>query len=159
MLISFAVTAKLIFAFVFAYARTRLSHNAAQIEQAASWENLLYANKMWTAKAGQNRQMHRLICRGLEHVCFCWFFRITCPCVISPITPHFYIVIGGIHYFLIFALKHILWVLVRTCNHNYCFEQKYEKSKKKNQLKIVIFTAVKNCCILHGRLFIMLCFL
>ena len=57
----------------------------------------------------------------------------------------------GIHYFLIFALKHILLVLVRT--HNICFEQKYEYSKK-NQLKIVIFTAVKNRCILHGSVFI-----
>ena len=72
----------------------------------------------------------------------------------------------GIHYFLIFALKYILWVLVRavlrlneavlTCTHNICFQQKYEKSKKKkNQLKIVIFTAVKNRCILHGRVFVM----
>ena len=40
----------------------------------------------------------------------------------------------GIHYFLIFALKHRLWVLVRTasarCTPNLCFEQKYEKSQK-----------------------------
>ena len=36
------------------------------------------------------------------------------------------------------------------------FEQKYEKvKKKKNQLKHVIFTAVKNHCILHGRIFVM----
>ena len=26
-----------------------------------------------------------------------------------------------------FALKHRLWVLVLTCTHNLCFEQKYEK--------------------------------
>ena len=53
--------------------------------------------------------------------------------------------------FFFFALKHRLWVLVRTaslteavltCTNNICFEQKYEKSKK-NQLKIVIFSAVK----------------
>ena len=49
----------------------------------------------------------------------------------------------GIHYSLIFALKHILCVLVRTeavltCTHNICFEQKYENSKN-NQMKIVIF--------------------
>ena len=43
---------------------------------------------------------------------------------------------------------------VLTCTHNICFEQKYENSKK-NQLKIVIFTAVKNRCILHGRVFVM----
>ena len=36
----------------------------------------------------------------------------------------------------------------------YIFEQKYEKSKT-NQLKIVIFTAVKNRCLLDGRVFVM----
>ena len=40
------------------------------------------------------------------------------------------------------------------CTHNICFEQKYENSQK-FQLKIVIFTAVKNRCILHGRVFVM----
>ena len=29
------------------------------------------------------------------------------------------------------------------------------KIEKKNQLKIVIFTAVKNRCMLHGRVFVM----
>ena len=43
---------------------------------------------------------------------------------------------------------------VLTCTHNICFEQKYENSKK-NQLKIVIFTAVKKRCLLHGRVFVM----
>ena len=43
---------------------------------------------------------------------------------------------------------------VLTCTHNICLEQKYETSKR-NQLKIVIFTAVKNRCILHGRVFVM----
>ena len=43
---------------------------------------------------------------------------------------------------------------VNYWTHNICFEQKYEKSKK-IQLKIVIFTAVKNRCILHGRVFVM----
>ena len=41
----------------------------------------------------------------------------------------------GIHYFLIFALKHRLWVFVRTasmCTHNICFEQKYENSQIKS---------------------------
>ena len=31
----------------------------------------------------------------------------------------------GIHYFIISAQNHRLWVLVRT--HNLCFEQEYEK--------------------------------
>ena len=71
------------------------------------------------------------------------FIRIKCLCVLYPLTPHFYIalktgVYKGTHYFLIFALKHILWVLVRTgeavrmCTNNICFEQKYENSKKKS---------------------------
>ena len=38
--------------------------------------------------------------------------------------------------------------------HNLCFEQKYENSKKKNPLKTVIFTAVKNRCISQGRVFV-----
>ena len=85
-------------------------------------------------------------------------------CFIPPYTPLLYSKTGvyrGIHYFLIFALKHILWVLVRTasdavltCTRNICFEQNDENSKK-NQLKNVIFTAVKNRCILHGRVFVM----
>ena len=63
----------------------------------------------------------------------------------------------GIHFFLIFALKHRLWVLIEavlTCTHNLCFEQRYEKSKT-FQPKIVIFTDVKNRCMLHGRVFVM----
>ena len=40
------------------------------------------------------------------------------------------------------------------CTHNLCFE-KNMKIIKKFQLKIVIFTAVKYCCILHGRVFVM----
>ena len=61
----------------------------------------------------------------------------TCPCNDTPPTPHFYIVkLGltrGMHYFLIFALKHRLWVLVRTasmvltCTDNLFLEQKLEK--------------------------------
>ena len=31
------------------------------------------------------------------------------------------------------------------------------KKVEKNQLKIVIFTAVKNRCILHGRVLVMIC--
>ena len=47
-----------------------------------------------------------------------WFFTKTYPCNEDPLTPHLYIVkLGfteGIHYFLIFALKHRLCVRVRT---------------------------------------------
>ena len=55
------------------------------------------------------------------------------------LTPLFYIIkgefTGGVYHFLIFALKHGLWVLVRTaslCTHNLCFEQKYENDKNKS---------------------------
>ena len=40
------------------------------------------------------------------------------------------------------------------CTHNLSFDQKHESSKKTMQLKIVIFTAVKNGCILHGCVYI-----
>ena len=55
-----------------------------------------------------------------------WFYYLTRPSRKSirvtktPFTPHLYIVkLGfteGIHYFLIFALKHRLWVRVRTAS-------------------------------------------
>ena len=54
--------------------------------------------------------------------------RITRPCDLYPLTPHFYIVkLGctGVYIFLIFALKHRLWVLIRTASfHNQCFRAK-----------------------------------
>ena len=48
-------------------------------------------------------------------------------CFIPPYTLLLYNKRGvyrGILYFLIFALKHILWVLVRTVYPQYMFEQK-----------------------------------
>ena len=44
---------------------------------------------------------------------------IICPCNVHPLTPHFHIVklvFTGVYIFLIFALKHRLWVLVRTAS-------------------------------------------
>ena len=64
---------------------------------------------------------------------------LTCLFNVDPFTPHFYIVklvFTGIYIFLIFALKHRLWVLARTASlieaaltstHNLCFEQIQEK--------------------------------
>ena len=67
---------------------------------------------------------------------------ITYPCIVYPLTSHFYIVkLGfttgvyrGLHYFLIFALNidcgysleppHRLSEAVLTCTHYPCFEQK-----------------------------------
>ena len=42
------------------------------------------------------------------------------------------------------------------CTHNRCFEQKLQK-RQKNYVEITddLFTAVKNCSILHGRVFVM----
>ena len=94
---------------------------------------------------------------------------LTCPCNVYPLTPHFYIVkLGftgwGIHFFLFFALKHRSWVHVRTasvlteavltCTHDLCLS-KNKKNIAIFHLKIIIFTAVKNCCILHGHVFVM----
>ena len=74
-----------------------------------------------------------------------------------PLAPHFYIVklgFTGVYIFLIFALKHRLWVLVRIASPNLCFAPKLEKYHIFH-LKFIIFTAVKNCCILHELVFIM----
>ena len=57
-------------------------------------------------------------------------------CFIPPYTPILYSktwVYRGIHYFLIFAPKHIINdEAVLTCTRNICFEQKYENSQKKS---------------------------
>ena len=91
---------------------------------------------------------------------------LTCPWNVYPLTPHFYIVkVGftGVYIIvLFFALKDRLWVLVRTASLRrlkrvpiiYALS-KNMKIIKKNQLKIVIYTAVKNCSVLHGRVFVM----
>ena len=48
------------------------------------------------------------------------FIMETCPCNEHPLTPHFYIVklgcTGYTFFFLIFALKHRLCVLIRTAS-------------------------------------------
>ena len=47
---------------------------------------------------------------------------ITCPCKEDSLTSHFYIVklgfTGVFNFFLSFALKHRLWVLIRTASMN-----------------------------------------
>ena len=55
----------------------------------------------------------------------------------------------GIHFFLIFALKHRSWVLVRTLEPMIYVLSKNEKISHFHQ-KITIFTALKYCSILHG---------
>ena len=89
-----------------------------------------------------------------QHYDFAAFMMLTCPCNVDPLTPHFYIVKLGFTVvyitFLFFALKHRLWVLVRTPSMRrflsvptiYVLSQ-----SKKNitifHLKITNFTAVK----------------
>ena len=60
----------------------------------------------------------------LADLCLCLFaakiyvIRQTCLCDVDPLTPHFYIVKPGFTgvFILIFALKHRLWVLIRTAS-------------------------------------------
>ena len=85
------------------------------------------------------------------------------PCNVDSLTPHFYIVklvvYRGIHYFLIFALKHRSWVHVRTssieavltCTHDLCFEQ----NKTIFNQKLSLFIDIKIRTILHRRDIIM----
>ena len=66
----------------------------------------------------------------------------TWPCNLYPLETYFHIAklgYAGVYlFFLIFATKHRLWVLVRTApalkcilsDHTLCFEQKYEKYQK-----------------------------
>ena len=75
--------------------------------------------------------LRRFFCY-LDPIWICIIIQ-TGPCNVYTLTPNFYIektgVYRGVHYFHIFALKHMLWVLdeaVLTCTHNICFEQKYE---------------------------------
>ena len=64
----------------------------------------------------------------------------------------------GIHYFLIFALKHRLLILVRTAsdaNRQPMFWVRIRKNITFFHLKINSFTAVKYCSILHGHICVM----
>ena len=76
-----------------------------------------------------------------------------------PLTPNFYRektgVYRGIHFFHIFALKHRLWVLARTASLKIYVLSNNVKNITIFHLKINIFTSVKYCCILHGRVFVM----
>ena len=67
-----------------------------------------------------------------------------------PLAPHFYIVklgfTGVYNFFLIYAQN-------RDCG--YTLEQPHMKNMTIFQLKIIIFTAVKNCSILHRLVLVM----
>ena len=72
----------------------------------------------------------------------------------TPLHPNCETGVTGVYLFLIFAMKHRLWVLIRTASR-YVFS-KNKKSIKMFNLKINIFTVVQYCCILHGRVCVML---
>ena len=66
-------------------------------------------------------------------ISYSYSIMLTCPCNVDPLAPHLYMVkLGFTGEYIIFALKHGLWVHVRTasheavltCTHNLCFEQK-----------------------------------
>ena len=91
---------------------------------------------------------------------------LTRPCnVHPPYIPLLYSKTGvyrEIHYFLIFAPKHRFWVLVRIASVRRFLRvptifvlSKNKKNVAIFSLKITIFTAFKNRCILHGRVFVM----
>ena len=78
------------------------------------------------------------------------------PCVISFLVYSKIGVYTGVFIFLIFAPKHRVWVLVRTASiHTVYVLSKNKKNIKTFHLKMVIFTPVKNRCILHGRVSVM----
>ena len=79
----------------------------------------------------------------------------TCACNVYSLTPHFYIVklgFAGYTFFLIFALKHRLWVLVVPRIN---VLSKNKKNITIFHLRIIVFRDVKNCSILHGRVFVL----
>ena len=89
--------------------------------------------------------IHYLALSGQEAL----FIRITCPCNTYPLIPHFYSKAGvcrGIPIFLIFALKHRLWVLVRV--PLIYVLSKNKKNIKNLLLKMFLFHNLKNLCIL-----------
>ena len=80
----------------------------------------------------------------------------TCPCNEAPLTSHFYKVklgcTGVYIYFLIFALKHRLWVLVRTASLTQNVSSALPMSAKSANAKSSKSTKCKKlgspCCVL-----------
>ena len=84
----------------------------------------------------------------------------TSPCNEHPLTPHFYIAKLGftvVYNFFLFLLQIIDYGYSLEPPH--CPTINVLSKNKKNILifyqKIIIFTVFKNCCILHGRVFVM----
>ena len=92
--------------------------------ECANWEAILLS----ILRALLKKKISALCAKYSEDSVYCFcidvaiddLIMITCPCNVYPLTPHLYIVKTGVYrdifYFLIFALKHRLWVLVRTAS-------------------------------------------
>ena len=81
------------------------------------WQRFFQSSK----HRGQNSHTDvDISARDLGKLQFTQDIRIICPCNIYPLYPTFYIAklgyAGDTPIFLIFALKHRLWVLVRTAS-------------------------------------------
>ena len=92
---------------------------------------------------------------------YSFHIMITSPYGLYPLASHFYIVKLGftgvyMYMFLIFAPKTYTVGTSYSRVPTIYVLSKNMKIVKKIQLKIVIFTAVKNRCILHGRVFVMI---
>ena len=73
--------------------------------------------------------------------------KITCPCSVYPLEPHFYIAklgYAGVYLFFLFLFQNI------DCGYSL---------EPPRRMKIFFFHNFNNFCILHGRVFVMLMFL
>ena len=75
------------------------------------------------------------------------------PQLLTPLLYRKTAVCRGIPIFLIFDLKHRLWVHVRTASKR--VPTMSENNKTKNFPKFSNFIVKKNLCILHGQNFVM----
>ena len=84
------------------------------------------------------------------HKTYFYLIMITCSYNVDPFIDSKIGVYRGIHYFLIFALKHRLLILVRPCVPTIYVLSKNKKNTciKIFQLKIFIFATEKYCSVL-----------
>ena len=101
------------------------------------------------------RQQHR----NFKHQDIKQNIRKTCPCNEFPLKPHFYIEklgFAGVYlFFLFFAPKHRLWVLVRTASARRFLRAPtiYVSSKNKKHIKIFLM----KFSIFTGEIFFLYC--
>ena len=84
--------------------------------------------------------------------------RITSPCDLYPLSSQFYIVklgFTGVYIFSYFALKHILWVLVRKASKRQFYGEPTIYVLSKTKKKIKRFANFTNICIMHGYVCVM----